>query len=819
MTESASPNAGADRPATPPPRKSGWRVFRSVLMIIFGIALPLGTLLFEAVSGMCSQIFFDPVPTIGHGALIALVPLANLLAWMALRGRCRCGLGLLGFLNGAAIAVSGFYALLFLPIVPIALMGFIAIIYFGIGLLAFLPLSPLLSFVCSIGYGVSMRRRLGSGRLPLLWQGCLAGVLLLVACSLPDAGTKIGLRLASSAEPDTRATGIRWLRRLGNESIMLRACYRPTSGPMDLIGWAAFLNNPLTTSEARDIYFRVTGEAFNTRPAPGLWGGRRGRWTGADDFDFDLDQGGEVVAGRLKGLSLSDSRLDGSVDADSATAYLEWTLVFRNTATRQREARAQILLPPGAVVSRLTLWIDGEEREAAFGSRSRVREAYQKVVRRRRDPVLVTTCGPDRILMQCFPVPPNGGEMKTRIGMTVPLLLDDPERGRLLLPQLIERNFRIDAERRHAVWIESKAALSSSCPTLRQDRSGEGVYAVRGELTTPELNAADTGFIVARNPERLQTWAADPHESGYGVLQQIAEKASRAPERIVVVLDGSRRMEPHMQTIADTLKSSLPDTECAVFHAGDAVEMLCSLAAGAELRKDIDTRISGVVCQGGQDNTDALLKAWDLAAEVPRSVILWIHGPQGYLLSAGEPLRQRMERRPNGPVLWELQIEPGPHRLVEKLDGLVPLRHVPRTGTTEHGIASLLRAWREDATTWSAQRQRMTETEIPKADAVEGSRHLVRLWAHDRVMDDYASGDPERLQTAAEVGTRYNIVTPVTGAVVLETQAQYEEAGLEPVAPGSVPTIPEPRFWGLIAVALLAAAAAAARRRAAFVNR
>jgi hypothetical protein len=42
----------------------------------------------------------------------------------------------------------------------------------------------------------------------------------------------------------------------------------------------------------------------------------------------------------------------------------------------------------------------------------------------------------------------------------------------------------------------------------------------------------------------------------------------------------------------------------------------------------------------------------------------------------------------------------------------------------------------------------------------------------------------------------------VSGAVVLETKQQYDEAGLEPVPPGSVPTIPEPETWLLIIVAL-----------------
>ena len=127
------------------------------------------------------------------------------------------------------------------------------------------------------------------------------------------------------------------------------------------------------------------------------------------------------MAAKLRGLTLEQSRLDGKVEARSGAAYQEWTLVFRNAAQTAREARAQILLPPGGVVSRLPLWINGEEREAAFGGRSEVRAAYQQVVARRRDPVLVSYAGPDRVLMQCYPVPANGGTMKVRLGITQPL--------------------------------------------------------------------------------------------------------------------------------------------------------------------------------------------------------------------------------------------------------------------------------------------------------------------------------------------------------------------------------------------------------------
>ena len=99
-----------------------------------------------------------------------------------------------------------------------------------------------------------------------------------------------------------------------------------------------------------------------------------------EEFTWDKDQAGDAVAGRVRGLSLATSRQDGVVYPEAALAYVEWTLEFKNDSRLQREARAQIALPPGAVVSRLTLWIDGEERDAAFGGRSQVKTAYKEVV-------------------------------------------------------------------------------------------------------------------------------------------------------------------------------------------------------------------------------------------------------------------------------------------------------------------------------------------------------------------------------------------------------------------------------------------------------
>jgi len=475
-------------------------------------------------------------------------------------------------------------------------------------------------------------------------------------------------------------------------------------------------------------------------------------------------------------------------------------MVFRNDSPRQAEARAQIILPPGSVVSRLTLWVNDEEREAAFGTRSQVRTAYEQVaIRQRRDPVLVTTCGPDRVLVQCFPVPPDGKTMKVRIGITTPLLLLDETNALLTWPHFAERNFTIRDVFRHSVWVESHGEITSKNASLAAEQPKPGVFTLRGELTDPALSVQTIG--IKRDASVREVCARDTFSSPTTfVCQKLVEVPATPPQRVVLVIDGSTGMEQVYPAIANSVPKIPAGIAIEAFIAGDTV----SVVRPANIKADVDfpatlaEHISNIKAVGGQDNLLALEQAWDAAAETKNSVILWIHGPQPILLSSIEPLRQRYQRRMSGPVLLALQTEPGPNRILEQLSDISSVKSVALVASLSETLDRLLRSWRPDSKVLVAQRTKVSDPPVDaRADAT--SSHVVRLWACEEVERLISQ---QKTTEAAALAMRYQLVTRVTGAVVLETAEQYRTHGLQPVDPATVPSIPEPSTYLLLGLGL-----------------
>lgn len=760
-----------------------------------GVIMPAISITVEATSHICAETFFDPIPSTWHLLLVIFVPIAQLHVWFTIRRGTAQNLRRAGWLNALALGISIFYSFVYIPLLPLAALTLLFII-------GFLPLAPLLSMVAAI----VMRHQLKqvSVRVPqknfiMRKAGLLTGVVIAVAfiglLELPASVTRYGLKLAGSSSPETKARGIRFLHNFGSREYLLRACYGRSGWATDFVGYFFHVKDPVTPTEAQKIYYLVTGETFDTSQPPHRTGGRV---MPQEEFDFDTDQGGEKVSGKLKGLSLTNSKIDAKADATGGVAYMQWTLMFLNESSQAREARAEVQLPPGAVVSRLTLWVNGEEREAAFAGRAKVRQAYQQVaIQQRRDPVLVTTAGRDRILVQCFPVPAEGGEMKIRIGITIPLLLEDQNNVRLLFPHFLDRNFRIPDHVTHVTWIESKTPMSSANRAFMTSALTPHTFAMGGTILEREISKPQTSITFTR--ANVETWSHDPFENGKFIIKQTIN--ARKPsflKRIVFVVDTSAAMEEMGHEIIAALRSIPPDFDVQLLLT-DTDGLNSYTGSGVDAAKSV---LAYAVFRGGADNVPALLKAWDLAAATPgNNAIVWIHGPQLLELHPVEELRQRWEPGPFGPTLYSVQVKSGADEVLKRLDGINHVKAVSRANNLDIDLKKLFQQLTGQAATLEFVRTSERAESLPGPyEAIQTSDHLARLWANEEVARILAVRDESLNEAATMLAVRYQLVTPVSGAVVLETAAQYQATGLTPVDKGTVPTIPEPEMIALLAV-------------------
>lgn len=790
--------------------------FARSLIWVFCISLGIFSLIFEMFSGAMAGIWRDPIPTPWHTIALVMILASLFLSERFLNPniavRSRRFFGAVLMLNGFAVIVAGLYTLAYLFVLPIAVLCLFAM---GLGLMGFAPL------FCFLGTLFQMRwlyRNRSVMRVCGLWtmKRTIAGVVCALCLGAVVEGPRVAaeraLHMALSKDSNRKERGIRWIKALGAEEQVLQRCYvvQPVRG-------SRFRDEsdqqPETVREYRSLYYRLTGAPFNSVPKPkikkmsSLLFPERG-WS--EDWDAetvaDSEVGGSAVAGRVRGLSLYSSALDVNLSGDedgtagTAVAYMEWTLQFQNDSAREREARAQIRLPHNAVCSRLTLWVDGEEREAAFGKRAQVREAYKDVaVVQRRDPALVTTSSPDGILLQCFPIPPSQ-RMKVKVGITAPLEIRLGE-ALLSLPHFSERNFSIASAFKHSVWVE----CPSPYRTRAQERASDSVRERTNQISLTDYEMQDPRYAVLRlfRPpvgkvllEGQTCLTFQPRDSqGFG-----AAKAC-------IVLDGSSRMGEVLIDWSRILNAFPSGTQFAAVCSGPEVSVW---SHGFSMdTSGLSEWLSGRTFEGGCDPVPALTRAWDLCpSEGELCFILWVHAPDPVELSSADTLMQRLVRRPaaenSGVLLLSVPVLPGPSRLEEALGDLSSVERISvldsAQETLEFAAANLaaqdvVRVY-EDASGCA---------EIGHIDRLAGYEHIRRL---------VRLGGLSNIEQAQEIGIRMRLVTPVTGAVVLEQQSQYDEHGLDPGAnEESIPAIPEPEEWVLIIVAALATVYLVCRRR------
>lgn len=742
----------------------------------FLAAWALMVVILELGAKTLSGMFFDPMARTGQVIVLVATVILGVVAVMPRFEKAPPAW--LVFLRGAGAVIAAYWGVMLLPVLVMGTLGYVVSVIgtLGIGLLIFpifmlcvmiaaAPLCSMFGFLKADDYGVF--RSTG-------YLGMLLGLLILVFVEGPSYLTRYGVANDNPA----------LIRSLGSTETLLAMCSEggsklDTTGYITGLHKSSFMGGRATRftrgdeiSKRREIYYRVTGKAFNASSAESSWEtiGRRGR--GGVNWDDDL--GGDSVSARVAGLDLAGSRLDAHVDAASRLGYFEWTMDFSNSSPRNQEARMQLLLPSGGVVSRLTLWVNGEPEEAAFSSTEKVTKAYKQVaVVQRRDPVLVRWVGTDRVMVQCFPVLTTEN-MRIRIGVTAPV----DESGRLFLPRLIEQNFGMKKELETTVWLQGDTEMSMDGLTAKGE-SGKW-RETHGAISALDLAKRHSHVKCVLSDELPLVWTEDQFakpEQRFLQRERLDDSASQRGKKVVVVVDGSSYLNDWVEAADEAIG-------CLRNH-GHKVKVILAHAEDQFLTEEPLVSFNH---QGGQNCIAALRLGLSEAQEMKADHLIWFHGSQPVTFGEEEGFLQLLERGFFQVKFGTVDLAGGPNRLVEIVSRRVDMSGSARPSGPDDLMASLLGLLQKS----EAQYQWIRQAEEP----TEGKKvwdHMARHRTWELVQAASRSG--KKRSELAKLAANYQLVTPVSGAVVLETAEQYKRFGLEQAdleTTPEIPGVPEP---------------------------
>jgi hypothetical protein len=219
--------------------------------------------------------------------------------------------------------------------------------------------------------------------------------------------------------------------------------------------------------------------------------------------------------------------------------------------------------------------------------------------------------------------------------------------------------------------------------------------------------------------------------------------------------------------------------------------------------------LRSVSFRGGQDNAPALADALAMLESEPGAMLLWLHGPQPISFRSGAArLEQAMARLTRLPDVVLYNAEPGPNEVLPDAPWAWAAQSLPQTGSVKRDLTAFFARATGQTPMFTVQRRvEITDT------SNTGSDHIARLWANDRVRDMMRASPNTNRAAATALAAQYQLITPVSGAVVLESKQQYDENRLTPVSQATVPTVPEPHEWALMFVALAGLIWLASRKR------
>lgn len=728
-------------------------------VIVFGVILPVFAIIFGAIysfEGIWRLIILHPLETLLEGVLIGSVPFSNLLAWHSycrkeFRHPIRTGI-----FNGIAIAVPAITTAISIAAIALNYPLIDSVTKQGHELsIGLMGLVSFCSMLCSIyiTHIVRESKQTRDAKLRTVLYS-LMGIGLTVVSFLGAEARSTYIRVAQnmslSDDNTEREQGLKMLRESNPEKELKIICADPHAAGL------AGMFLPLNTDAQRRLFFAGTGKPYRDEKSTDM---------SLMSNDYLRNH---VVGSVVEGLSLHRSAIYGVVHPETLTSSLTWTFVFKNKTYMNQEARAEISLPEGAVLSGLTLWVNGQPRPAAFSSTdSTVSSTVNFVSKQGKTPALITDLGRGRYLLSASPVP-GQGELKVQVKITEPLKLDGARRASLGMPRFIDENFALQGQ--HSLTLRSSAKLNTELNTLKKNRTADGAEILSGTLSHDDISK--TAFTIKLDqPITFASIAMrDPFNQGMPFLvEQLKTRSVKSPKHLTVVVDSSAAMQESKAEVMEALSKIPSQIDTHLMIAGDKeTEAAYTLEDGLK-------KLKANNFTGGQDNLFALVKAAEKAGESSGGAVLWIHGPQPGFNNE----MYTMSPYASSPSFFEIALDDcltNTNEFFKNHSEIGPFEAVSRSGSLKEDLKSFLSKWEPNAA--ETYLDTAAANSLPENTAIlsnsDISTEVSVLNAAKRIKALLAQG---KNQEAAQYAIRYHIVSPISAAMVLDNAADYGRIG------------------------------------------
>lgn len=514
-----------------------------------------------------------------------------------------------------------------------------------------------------------------------------------------------------------------------------------------------------------------------------------------------------LTASDGSGLRMLSLQATAMIDEPLATTELE--LRFQNPRDEIIEGKLELVLPPGASITRFAMLVGATWQEAEVVERQEGREVYETFLHGQRDPALLEQETGNRFGVRVFPIPAAG---EARLRVSYVQTLEEPTHPYRLalrgLPTVGEIDARVGTRRAGAdevTWTELRLerqrphedlVVARDAPASWAWRSGRHVIA-RVTMPAADHGAAPPGSLAIlfdTSASRAVDFAAKV-EQLRAVVEQLGRHVDPAARLVVLPFDQSVGTAVYSGPLSGFADSDAPATLLRRQALG-ASNLELALLAAAEQRVERVIVITDGMITAGEREPAALRAVLERVAEA---------GTRRLDVVAG---RDRRDDEVLRTLVTSALPQAGVVIDAARSPEEVALRLVrPTAPPTEVRIAGAKRAWpavlrgmhagdaalvyaevegpaRSLSVTLEPEGMEPVQQRLEVVDS-KGSA-FVQAWVRADVAEQLAelaatgdARDPALRGKLAALSVEHRILNELTAFLVLETEADYARFGIE----------------------------------------